>query len=254
MKSAASAANAETMSIGAHLNELRSRLLKILALFIVATVALVPFTDEIFTAFSAPLTAVLPEGTQLLAVGVVSPVLGPLKTVLFCSFCLTLPFAVWELWTFAAPGLYRNERRALCFTIVSSMLMFACGVAYCYLVVFKMVFPVIASFAPSSVSFAPDLEAYLGFCIRMFLAFGICFETPVAVVALAAAGMVQLATLKRIRKYIVVAAVGVAAVLTPPDVASQLLLALPLIALYESGLLIAPLFCRAGAAKARAAA
>ena len=207
--------------------------------FIVAVIALLPFTQELFSMAGAPLLRALPQGTAMLAVGVISPVIGPLKVVLFCAFALSLPWSLWQLWLFVAPALFKNEKSATLLFVLSALCMFVAGTAYCYLVVFNFLFPFIASFAPQSVSFAPDIDSYISFMLRMFLAFGLAFETPVGVCLLIFFNLISLARLKRIRRYVIVGAFAVAAILTPPDVTSQLLLALPLIVLYELGLMVA---------------
>ena len=236
--------NFQSMNLGGHLGELRSRLLKSLACFIVITLGLLPFTHEIFSFLADPLYACLPEHTKLLAVGVVSPVMGPLKTVLFASFALSLPFFIYELWCFAAPGLYKKEKKIIIPLLLSTLCMFGSGIAYCYFVLFRFVFRFIAVFTPQDVSFAPDIDAYIGFCIHLFMAFGLAFELPVAVTLLSLSKLVSLEKLRKARRYVIVGIVAVAAVITPPDVTSQLLLAVPMIALYELGLLVVAFFNR----------
>lgn len=211
---------------------------------IICVVALFPFWKHIFCYACAPLLEALPEGSSLLAVGVVSPVLGPLRIVLFVAFAISLPFTLYEIWSFVAPGLYKKEKKASLLFVISAFIMFGVGTAYCYFIVFNCLFPFIASFAPQSVNFAPDIDAYISFMLRMFLAFGLAFETPVAVCFLASFGIVSIAALKHGRRYVIVGAFAVAAVMTPPDVTSQLLLALPLIVLYELGIAIAFVFVR----------
>ncbi len=210
----------------------------------VCVAALFPFWLHIFNYACAPLLQALPEGSSLLAVGVVSPVLGPLRILLFSAFAISLPFTLYEIWSFIATGLYKKEKKASLLFVCSAFFMFFVGTLYCYFVVFNFLFPFIASFAPQSVSFAPDIDAYISFMLRMFLAFGLAFETPVAVCFLSAFKIVSIAALKHGRRYVIVGAFAVAAVMTPPDVTSQLLLALPLIVLYELGILIATVFLR----------
>jgi sec-independent protein translocase protein TatC len=163
----------------------------------------------------------------------------PLKVTLFSAFLLALPYVLYQVWAFVAPGLYKHEKRLAVPIIASSMLMFALGMAYCYFVVFGFVFKFIAGFAPASVAVAPDIEAYFGFVLGMFLAFGLAFEMPIVVVLLARFGIASLDRMKQARPYVIVGAFIVAAVFTPPDVLSQLLLAIPLCLLYELGLQIA---------------
>ncbi len=208
----------------------------------VCIVALAPFTNLLFDEATKPLLSSLPQGSRMLAVGVVSPVLGPLKVLLFCAFVLSLPFTLYMIWSFVSPALYKHEKRTALPFILSSVVMFATGTMYCYFVVFRALFPFIASFAPETVNFAPDIEVYISFLLHMFLAFGLAFETPVAVFLLAASGVVELERLKKVRRYVIVGAFALAAVLTPPDVTSQLLLALPLLVLYELGLIVSSIF------------
>lgn len=231
------------MSLSAHFLDLRHHLMHAILAMLLVTAVMLPFMQEIFSYLSAPLYQALPEGTKLLAVSVVSPITGPLKTVLFCAFTLTLPYTIYELWSFAAPGLYKKECRLIAPLLVSSFVMFIGGIAYCYFVVFRFIFVFIASFAPTSVNFAPDIDAYISFTLHMFLAFGVAFEIPVAVIVLTSIHAVTLQKLRRIRRYAIVGAVALSAVITPPDITSQLLLALPMILLYELGLLIATLCC-----------
>ena len=184
-----------------------------------------------------------------MAVGVVSPVMGPLRTVLFAALILSLPWILLQIWYFVAPGLYRKEKKATLLFLLSAVSMFSLGTAYCYFVVFRFLFPCIASFAPAAVSFAPDVDAYLSFMLRMFVAFGLTFETPVAVFCLVKFSLVSVDRLKKIRRYVLVGSFAVAAVLTPPDVTSQLLLALPLTLLYELGVMLASFGIRTNALK-----
>lgn len=226
-------------SFMSHLVELRNRLVKSAIAVIVIFLVLSPFMKQIFDVLSHPLMVALPAGTKLLATGVIAPFMVPLKVTLFVAFVLALPMVLYQAWAFIAPGLYAHERRLAAPVIVSSVFMFLLGMAYCYFVVFKMVFAFIAGFAPTSVSVAPDIEAYFGFVLSMFLAFGLAFEVPIIVVLLVKLGVVSVAKLQDIRGYIIVGAFIIAAIFTPPDVASQLLLAIPLCVLYEVGIIAA---------------
>ncbi|MBU3827376.1 MAG: twin-arginine translocase subunit TatC [Candidatus Anaerobiospirillum merdipullorum] len=241
-------ANKSEMSLIEHLTEMRRRLSWFLGCFILCALVLTPFSREIFAFILIPLRATLPADAALLSVGVISPVLTPLKVVLFCAFVLCLPVLIYEIWQFAAPGLYRGEKKRLALFMGSAILMFGLGAAYCYFVVLRLIFRFIANFAPQAVSLAPDIDAYVSFLTRLFLAFGAAFEIPVTVVLLRFCGLVSLKGLKKFRPYLIVLAFVIAAVLTPPDVASQLLLALPMVALYELGIIAAALFApRSGA-------
>ncbi|RZS84292.1 twin-arginine translocase subunit TatC [Pigmentiphaga kullae] len=224
-----------------HLVELRDRLLKaiiaIVAVFIV--LFLYPGASAIYDVLAQPMLATLPPGTRMIATGVITPFMVPVKVTLLASFVLALPFVLYQAWAFVAPGLYQHEKRLALPLIVSSTLLFLSGMAFCYFVVFKTVFHFIATFAPQSITPAPDIEAYLNFVMTMFLAFGLTFEVPVAVVLLVKTGVTTVAKLSAARGYVVVGAFVLAAVVTPPDVVSQFLLAVPLCVLYELGLVAA---------------
>jgi sec-independent protein translocase protein TatC len=196
----------------------------------------------------------LPEGTKLLATGVITPFMVPLKVTLFIALLIALPYVLWQAWAFVAPGLYKHEKRLAAPIIVSSVAMFFLGVAYCYFVVFGFVFKFIAGFAPQSVNVAPDIEAYFSFVLGMFLAFGLTFEVPIAVVLTVRFGIASVARLKQARPYVIVGAFIVAAIFTPPDVLSQLLLAVPLCVLYELGIQVSRFVVPAKAADEEAAA
>jgi sec-independent protein translocase protein TatC len=227
-----------------HLIELRQRLVRAALAVLIIFLALSPFMKQIFDLLSRPLMVALPEGTKLLATGVITPFMVPLKLTMFTAFVLALPYVLYQAWAFIAPGLYRHEKRLALPIISSSVFMFGLGMAYCYFVVFGFVFKFIAGFAPASVSVAPDIEAYFGFVLGMFLAFGLAFEMPIVVVLLARFGIASVERLKQARPYVIVGSFIVAAIFTPPDVLSQLLLAIPLCLLYELGLRIAPFVAR----------
>ena len=222
-----------------HIIELRTRLLRAAVSVLIAFLVLLPFQRRIFDELSRPMTAALPPGAKLLATGVTAPFLIPLKTTLFAGFLLALPFVLYQAWAFIAPGLYKHEKRLALPVLVSSVLMFFAGMAYCYFVVFPVVFPLLVGYAPESVNVAPDIELYLGFAMRLFLAFGIAFEVPIVVMLMVRFGITSVAKLRRVRPYTIVGAFVIAAILTPPDVASQFLLAVPLWLLFELGVLLA---------------
>lgn len=234
--------NLKKMSFTEHLLELRKRILICLCCFVVCLVVLSPFMNELFLFISDPLIKALPQGTQLLAVGVIAPVMGPLKVLLFTSFFFSLPFIVYELWLYLAPALYRREKKFVFPLVISSFVMFLLGIVYCYFFVFGLLFRFISSFAPNTISFAPDIDSYLSFVLHMFFSFGIAFEVPVAVVVLRALGVLNQEKMKRFRRYVIVGAFALSAIITPPDIGSQLMLALPIIILYEVGLLISGIF------------
>src|SRR5690606_11949836 len=181
------------------------------------------------------LVAHLPQGTTMIATSVISPFMVPVKITMMAAFLLALPVVLYQLWSFVAPGLYRHEKRLVMPLIFSSTLLFFLGVAFCYFFVFGQVFKFIQSFAPKSIAAAPDIEAYLSFVLNMFLAFGATFEVPVVLVILARMGVVSVEKLREFRRYFIVIAFVIAAVVTPPDVVSQLALAIPMILLYELG-------------------
>ena len=228
----------------AHLIELRERTVKAAISVLIVFVAMAPFMKEIFDWLSKPLMVALPDGAKLLSTGVVAPFMVPLKVTLFCAFVVALPYVLYQFWAYIAPALYKREKRLALPVIVSSVLMFAVGMAYCYFVVFRMVFQFIAGFSPDSVNFAPDIDSYFSFVITMFFAFGLTFEVPIFVMVLNRVGMASAKRLKKIRPYVIVGAFVVAAIFTPPDVLSQLLLALPLVVLYEFGFVLVKVFGR----------
>jgi sec-independent protein translocase protein TatC len=229
----------QEQSFLSHLIELRQRIVRAALSVLIVFLALTPFMREIFDLLSQPLLVALPAGTKLLATGVVTPFMVPLKVTLFVAFLIALPFVLYQAWAFVAPGLYEHEKRLAGPIIFSAVLMFFLGMAYCYFVVFGFVFKFIAGFAPTTVNVAPDIEAYFGFVLGMFLAFGLTFEVPIVVVLLARFGIADAERLKVARPYVIVGAFIIAAIFTPPDVLSQLLLAIPLCLLYELGIFLA---------------
>lgn len=229
-----------------HLMELRDRLLKsVIAMGIaVAALALYPGPGALYDLLAAPLVAHLPQGATLIATSVISPFMVPLKILLMAAFLLALPVLLYQLWAFVAPGLYNHEKKLVLPLVISSTVLFLTGVAFCYFFVFGKVFAFIQSFAPKTITAAPDIEAYLSFVLTMFLAFGLSFEVPIAVIVLARLGIVSIEKLKAFRGYFVVLAFVIAAIVTPPDVVSQLALAIPMCLLYEVGIIAARLFIR----------
>ena len=229
-----------------HLMELRDRMVKaIIAIAIAAAILFFfPGPGELYDFLAAPLVAHLPKGATLIATSVISPFMVPLKILLMAAFLLALPFVLWQVWAFVAPGLYSHEKKLVLPLVISSTLLFFIGVAFCYYLVFGQVFAFIQSFAPKSITAAPDIEAYLSFVLSMFLAFGLAFEVPIAVVVLARMGVVSVEKLKEFRGYFIVLAFVIAAIVTPPDVVSQLSLAIPMCILYEVGIWAAQLFIK----------
>jgi sec-independent protein translocase protein TatC len=222
-----------------HLIELRDRLLRALIVFAVVLLALIPFSSELYDLLATPMMTALPEGSKMIATGVITPFLVPIKVAMMMAFMITLPFTLYQAWSFVAPGLYNHEKSFVLPLVVASTLLFVIGVAFCYFFVFNTVFHFINQIAPKSISVAPDIENYLNFVLTMFLAFGLTFETPIVVVMLTRMGMVTIEQLREARPYFIVIAFIIAAVVTPPDVVSQLLLAVPMCLLFELGLIAA---------------
>ena len=229
-----------------HLIELRDRLVRASIAIAVCfgLLALWPGPAGLYDLLAAPLVANLPKGTTLIATNVISPFLVPLKITLLAAFLLALPVVLYQVWAFVAPGLYSHEKKLVMPLVISSTLLFFAGVAFCYFFVFGQVFRFIQSFAPKSITAAPDIEAYLSFVLTMFIAFGAAFEVPIVVIVLARLGIVSIDKLKSFRSYFIVLAFIVAAVITPPDVVSQLALAIPMCLLYEAGIWAAQLFIK----------
>ena len=229
-----------------HLVELRDRLIRsVMAIGVCfAVLAIWPSPGVLYDWLAAPLVANLPQGATLIATNVISPFMVPLKITLMAAFMLALPFVLYQVWAFVAPGLYSHEKKLVLPLVLSSTLLFLMGVAFCYFFVFGQVFKFIQSFAPKSITAAPDIEAYLGFVLSMFIAFGAAFEVPVVVMVLARMGIVSIQKLKEFRSYFIVLAFIIAAVLTPPDVVSQLALAIPMCLLYEVGIWAAKVFIK----------
>ena len=221
-----------------HLVELRDRLLRAVVAVVAIFVCLMPWAGDIYDILAHPMMSALPEGTKMIATGVVTPFFVPMKVTLLVAFVIALPFVLYQAWCFIAPGLYAHEKRLGLPLVVGSTVLFLAGMAFCYVFVFGTVFKFIAQFAPKSITPAPDIEQYLAFVMSMFLAFGITFEVPVIVIVLVKLGIVDVAKLKEARPYVIVGAFVIAAVVTPPDVVSQLMLAVPMCLLYELGIFL----------------
>jgi sec-independent protein translocase protein TatC len=222
-----------------HLVELRQRLVKAMLGVGVVFLCLVPFAQEIFELVSTPLRDVLPEGSQMIVTGIAAPFLTPFKTTLFVSLFIAMPVVIYQVWRFVAPGLYRTEKRFAVPLLVSSILLFYAGVAFAYFIVFRLAFAFFINVTPESVTNMPEINEYLSFILTIFLAFGIAFEVPIATFMLIWSGLVSIQVLKKARAYIFLGAFVIGMFLTPPDIISQTLLALPMYLLYESGLLLA---------------
>ncbi len=224
-----------------HLVELRDRLIKALIAFVVVFGILMiwPGAGAIYDFLALPLTRALPQGTKMIATGVITPFMVPLKVGAMVAFVVALPVILFQAWAFVAPGLYQHEKKFALPLVMASTILFIIGMAFCYYFVFGKVFSFINDFAPKSITPAPDIEAYLNFVLTMFVAFGVTFEVPIVVIVLVVFNIVSLEKLREWRSYVIVGAFVIAAVVTPPDVLSQLLLAIPMCILYEVGLLCA---------------
>jgi len=224
-----------------HLIELRTRLMHAVGAIAVVFIALFlwPGSGYIYDVLAAPLIAVMGPDAKMIATGVITPFMVPVKVTVLVGFMIALPYVLYQAWAFVAPGLYEHEKKLALPLIVASSVLFFLGVAFCYFFVFGKVFAFIHDFAPKSITPAPDIEAYFSFVITMFLAFGVTFEIPIVVIVLVRMGLVTVQKLKDARPYVIVGAFVVAAVVTPPDVLSQFMLAVPMCILYEAGLFLA---------------
>ncbi len=222
-----------------HLVELRDRLLRAILAVLIVFLCLFPWAKDLYTLLAQPLLAVLPQGGQMIATDVVGVFLVPMKVALLVAFVIALPYVLFQIWAFVAPGLYTHEKRLVLPLIFTSTLLFIAGMAFAYFLVFPVVFKFMASIAPEGVAWMTDIEKYLSFALTTFIAFGVTFEVPVAVVLLVRMNVVSVDKLREIRPYVIVGAFVVGAIFTPPDVISQLMLAVPLWILYELGILVA---------------
>lgn len=229
----------EPDSFMSHLIELRDRLLRCVIALLLVFVGLFPWASELYNFLAQPMLASLPAGGQLIATEVTAPFFVPVKVTMMAALVIALPYLLYQIWAFVAPGLYVHEKKLVVPLIVTSTLLFLCGMAFAYFLVFPVVFHFMVSVAPQGVAVMTDIGKYLDFVLSLFLAFGVTFEVPVAVVILVKMGMVSVAKLKEIRPYVVVGAFVIGAIFTPPDVVSQIMLAVPLWILYEIGILVA---------------
>jgi len=222
-----------------HLIELRKRLIRASGAVLLVFICLFPWAKDLYALVAKPLLAALPHGGQMIATDVVGVFLVPMKVALVVAFLGALPFVLYQVWAFVAPGLYAHEKRLVLPLTVASVLLFFCGMAFAYFVVFPAVFRFMSAIAPEGVAWMTDIEKYLSFVLTSFIAFGVTFEVPVVVIVLVKIGVISIAKLKEIRPYVIVGAFIIAAVFTPPDVVSQFMLALPLCLLYELGIILA---------------
>ncbi len=227
-----------------HLIELRDRLLRSVIAVIVVFLGLFHWANDLYTLLARPLLRALPKGGQLIATEVTAPFFVPIKVTMMAAFLIALPYILYQIWAFIAPGLYRHEKRLGVPLIAASVILFFCGMSFAYFMVFPVVFGFIAGVAPVGVAVMTDISKYLDFVLTMFLAFGITFEVPIVVILLVKTGLVSVAKLREVRPYVVVGAFVIGAIFTPPDVVSQTMLAVPLWLLYELGIIVAALISR----------
>jgi len=226
-------------SFVAHLIELRTRLLNITVALLLVFVCLFPWASDLYALLAQPMLAKLPKGGQMIATDVTTPFFVPLKVAMMAALLIALPYILYQLWRFVAPGLYEHEKRLVVPLIVASTLLFFCGMAFAYFAVFPVVFGFITASAPEGVAVMTDIDKYLSFVLGMFVAFGVTFQVPVAVILLVRMGVVSVEKLREIRSYVIVGAFVIGAIFTPPDVVSQFMLAVPLWLLYEAGIVVA---------------
>lgn len=231
--------NEQSNSLIGHLIELRSRLLRIVLAVLLIFISSAYFANDIYVWVSKPLMDALPSGASMIAKDVASPLIAPFKLTFMLSIYLSMPYILYQIWSFIAPGLYKHEKRLIAPLLISSTLLFYAGVAFCYYVLFNLVFSFFASVAPTIVAYTPDITSYLDFVLMLFFAFGLAFEIPVVILLLIWTGVTSVETLKQKRPYIILGAFVVGMFLTPPDVISQTLLAVPMWLLFEVGLLFA---------------
>jgi sec-independent protein translocase protein TatC len=236
--------NAPEMPFLSHLIELRDRLLRIVLAVLVVFICLFPFGNELYSMLAQPLLAHMPAGTSMIATEVASPFLTPFKLALVLAAFIAIPVILYQVWAFVAPGLYTHERKLIMPLLISSTLLFYAGMAFAYFVVFPLVFGFFTSVAPEGVAVMTDISKYLDFVLKLFFAFGIAFEVPIATILLVKAGITTPDSLRKKRPYIIVAAFVIGMLLTPPDVISQSLLAIPMWLLFEIGLLASGYFVR----------
>jgi Twin arginine targeting (Tat) protein translocase TatC len=232
-------ASGKEESFISHLIELRNRLIRAVVAVVLVFIVLFPWANDLYTLLAQPLIAKLPQGSQMIATGVASTFFIPLKVAMMSAFLIALPFVLYQMWAFIAPGLYVHERKLAMPLLVASVLLFFVGMAFAYFLVFPVVFGFLAGATPEGVNFAPDIGAYLDFVMTLFIAFGVTFEVPVVVILLVLTNMVSVQKLREARPYVIVGAFVIGAIFTPPDVISQIMLAIPLWLLYELGIILA---------------
>ena len=229
------------MNIVQHLVELRSALLRSVIAIVIFFLMLFPFANEIYTFIAAPIVQAIP-GSNLIAIGVISPFLTPLKMSLILAVYIAMPYLLYQIWIFAAPALYRHEKKLILPLVVSSALLFYTGLLFSFYIVFPVIFNFLSSVGPSSVDFAPDIQYYLDFILKVSFAFGVAFEVPIATILIIMFGVTSAEKLKKNRAYIIIGSFVLGMILTPPDIISQFLIAIPMWLLFEAGLIFSTFF------------
>ena len=231
-------------SLTEHLLELRNRILIIVSSIVICAVLLSPFANTIYNFLSLPLLSVLPEGSSMIAVDVAAPFLAPFKLIVLLAIAITFPISIYNFWAFISPGLYNNERKFVAPILISSTILFYLGILFAYYIVFPLIFSFFTSIAPAGVQIATDITSFLNFVIKIFFAFGLAFEVPIITLVVVLAGLTTVESLSRKRPYIIVFAFIIGMILTPPDVISQVLLAIPIWVLFEFGLFLAKIITK----------
>lgn len=232
------------MTLVQHLIELRDILLRSVIAILAIFAGLFPFANEVYAFIATPIISVLPSGSNIIAIGVISPFLTPLKMALIIAVYLAMPYLLYQIWSFIAPALYKHEKRMIVPLVVSSTLLFYAGLLFSFYVVFPVIFGFLSSIGPSVVDFTPDIQYYLDFVLKVSFAFGIAFEVPIATILIIMFNMTTVEKLKKNRPYIIIGAFVLGMLLTPPDIISQTLIAIPMWLLFEAGLIFAPMFQR----------
>lgn len=234
----------KNMSFVQHLVELRDKLLRSVIAILLIFGGIFPFANEVYSFIAAPILSVLPSDSNIIAIGVISPFLTPLKMALIFAVYLAMPYLLYQLWSFIAPALYKHEKQMIVPLVVSSTILFYGGLLFSFYIVFPVIFSFLSSIGPSIVDFTPDIQYYLDFVLKVSFAFGVAFEVPVATILLIIFGVTTVEKLKKNRPYVVIGAFVLGMLLTPPDIISQTLIAIPMWLLFEAGLIFAPMFKR----------
>lgn len=224
-------------SILNHLIELRSRLLKVFALFVVLSIVGIPFASEVYTFIASPLMDLLPDGSTMIATEVASPFMAPIKLVLYVALLLSMPWLFYQIWMFVSPGLYKREKKLTAPLMLSTIILFFCGVSFAFFIVFPIIFKFFIGMAPENIQVMTDINQYLSFIFKLLFAFGIAFEIPIATVIIVKSGLATKESLKSARPYLIILFLVIGMLLTPPDIFSQLFLAVPMWLLFEIGIL-----------------